>query len=83
MDLEHRMALIDWAAQYKAWIVEDDFDSEYRYAGPVLASLQRLYRSGLVLYIGTLSKILFPGLRLGYLVVPPALVDSCGRGPRH
>ena len=74
------MALIAWAARHKAWIVEDDYDSEYRYAGPVLASLQSLDRSGSVLYIGTLSKILFPGLRLGYLVVPPALVDAFRRG---
>ncbi len=80
MTLERRMALIAWAAQHKAWIVEDDYDSEYRYAGPVLASLQSLDRSGSVLYVGTLSKILFPGLRLGYLVVPPALVDAFRRG---
>ena len=80
MGLERRMALIAWATQHKAWIVEDDYDSEYRYAGPVLASLQSLDRSGSVLYIGTLSKILFPGLRLGYLVVPPALVDAFRRG---
>ena len=80
MSLERRMALIAWATQHKAWIVEDDYDSEYRYAGPVLASLQSLDRSGSVLYIGTLSKILFPGLRLGYLVVPPALVDAFRRG---
>ncbi|MES2950958.1 MAG: PLP-dependent aminotransferase family protein [Pseudomonadota bacterium] len=80
MTLERRMALIAWAAQHKAWIVEDDYDSEYRYSGPVLASLQSLDRSGSVLYVGTLSKILFPGLRLGYLVVPPALVDAFRRG---
>ncbi len=80
MSLERRMALIAWATQHKAWIVEDDYDSEYRYAGPVLASLQSLDRSGSVLYIGTLSKILFPGLRLGYLVVPSALVDAFRRG---
>jgi GntR family transcriptional regulator/MocR family aminotransferase len=80
MGLERRMALIAWAAQHKAWIVEDDYDSEYRYAGPVLASLQSLDRSGSVLYIGTLSKILFPSLRLGYLVVPPPLVDAFHRG---
>lgn len=80
MSLERRMALVAWATQHKAWIVEDDYDSEYRYAGPVLASLQSLDRSGSVLYIGTLSKILFPGLRLGYLVVPPALVDAFRRG---
>jgi GntR family transcriptional regulator/MocR family aminotransferase len=80
MSLERRMALIAWATQHKAWIVEDDYDSEYRYAGPVLASVQSLDRSGSVLYIGTLSKILFPGLRLGYLVVPPALVDAFRRG---
>nr|WP_295784786.1 PLP-dependent aminotransferase family protein [Rhodoferax sp.] len=80
MSLARRMALIAWATQHKAWIVEDDYDSEYRYAGPVLASLQSLDRSGSVLYIGTLSKILFPGLRLGYLVVPPAVIDAFRRG---
>jgi GntR family transcriptional regulator/MocR family aminotransferase len=80
LTLERRMALIAWATQHKAWIVEDDYDSEYSYNGPVLASLQSLDRSGSVLYIGTLSKILFPGLRLGYLVVPTALVDAFSRG---
>ena len=80
MSLSRRLALLDWAEREQAWILEDDYDSEYRYEGPVLASLQSLDRAGSVLYIGTLSKSLFPGLRLGYLVVPPALVDAFGAG---
>jgi len=80
MGLPRRLALLDWAERHQAWIIEDDYDSEYRYTGPMLASLQSLDRAGSVLYIGTLSKSLFPGLRLGYLVVPPALVDAFRQG---
>jgi GntR family transcriptional regulator / MocR family aminotransferase len=62
------------------WIVEDEYDSEYRYTGAPIASLQSQDRAGSVLYVGTMSKVLFPGLRLGYIVVPPALVDVFARG---
>ena len=79
MTLQRRLALLTWAAASKAWIIEDDYDSEYRYTGPPLASLQGLDSAECTLYVGTLSKVLFPGLRLGYVVVPPALVEPLTR----
>jgi GntR family transcriptional regulator / MocR family aminotransferase len=74
MSLSRRQALLAWAAQGGAWVLEDDYDSEYRYAGPPLGALQGLDTSDRVIYIGTFSKVLFPALRLGYMVVPPDLV---------
>ena len=79
MSLARRLELLRWAAANKAWIVEDDYDSEYRYTGPPLASLQSLDRADCTIYVGTLSKVLFPGLRLGYVVAPPALVEPLVR----
>jgi GntR family transcriptional regulator / MocR family aminotransferase len=75
MSLARRFALLDWANRSESWILEDDYDSEYRYVGRPLAALQGIDTTGRVLYLGTFSKSLFPALRLGYLVVPPDLVD--------
>jgi GntR family transcriptional regulator / MocR family aminotransferase len=75
MSLSRRLALIDRARRSGALIFEDDYDSEYRYAGPPVPALQGLDRYGLVLYAGSFSKVLFPSLRLGYLVVPLDLVE--------
>jgi GntR family transcriptional regulator/MocR family aminotransferase len=74
MSAARRRSLIETARTTGAWIIEDDYDSEYRYAGHPLASLQGLDQNGRVLYVGTFSKTIFPSLRLGCLVVPPDLV---------
>jgi GntR family transcriptional regulator / MocR family aminotransferase len=76
MSLPRRLELLDWAARTGSWIVEDDYDSEFRYEGRPLAALQGLDRAGRVIYVGTFSKAVFPSLRLGYLVVPPDLVET-------
>jgi GntR family transcriptional regulator/MocR family aminotransferase len=76
MSLRRRLALLEWASRAGAWVMEDDFDSEYRYEGRPIASLQGLDTDSRVVYIGTFSKFLFPSLRLGYIVAPPALVDA-------
>jgi len=75
MSASRRLQLLDWAARSGSWILEDDYDSEFRYEGMPISSLQGLDSSARVIYIGTLSKVLFPSLRLGYLVVPRELVD--------
>lgn len=74
LSLPRRLALLDWAARNQAWIVEDDYDGEYRYLSRPLPALKSLDRDGRVLYAGTFSKVLFPGLRLAYLVVPETQV---------
>lgn len=76
MSLARRLALLDWAGDRDAWILEDDYDSEYRYAGRPLAALQGLDTRDRVVYLGSFSKVMFPSLRLAYLVVPPALTEA-------
>jgi GntR family transcriptional regulator/MocR family aminotransferase len=68
--------VLEWAREAGAWIIEDDYDSEYRYVGRPLAALQGLDTAGRVIYSGTFSKVLFPALRLGYLVVPRDLLEA-------
>jgi GntR family transcriptional regulator / MocR family aminotransferase len=79
MSAARRLALLDWAARHDAWVLEDDFDSEYRYVSRPLGALQGMDARGRVIYVGTFSKTLAPGLRVGYLVVPPSLVDAVTR----
>ncbi len=74
MGLARRRILLEYAKRHDCWIIEDDYDSEFRYSGRPLASLQCMDNANRVLYMGTFSKTLFPGLRLGYLVLPPTLV---------
>lgn len=73
MSLARRLQLLEWASTANAWIVEDDYDGEYRYAGPPLPALKSLDGNDRVLYAGSFSKVLYPGLALGYLVVPESL----------
>ncbi len=78
MSAARRMQLLDWAARNQAWIIEDDYDSEYRFGGRPLASLQGSDANARVIYLGTFSKVMFPSMRLGYMVVPKDLVaDFC------
>ena len=76
LSMARRLELLGWARETKAWIIEDDYASEFRYGGRALASLQGLDESERVIYVGTLNKALFPGLRLGYAVVPPSLLKA-------
>ncbi len=75
MSASRRMHLLDWAQRAGAWVIEDDYDSEYRFENMPIASLQGLDSHSRVIYIGTFSKTLFPSLRLGYVVVPKDLVE--------
>jgi GntR family transcriptional regulator/MocR family aminotransferase len=75
LTLERRAELLEWVTENDAWIIEDDYDSEYRYASRPLPALQGQDHAGRVIYIGTFTKVLYPGLRLGYIVVPETLVD--------
>ena len=73
MSAGRRLALLDWAARGEAWVLEDDYDSEYRYVSRPLGALQGMETHERVIYMGTFSKVLFPAVRVGYVVVPPSL----------
>ncbi|MEM0980440.1 MAG: PLP-dependent aminotransferase family protein, partial [Cyanobacteria bacterium P01_H01_bin.58] len=79
LSLSRRLALLQWASQTGTLILEDDYDSEYRYGDRPIPALQGLDRNGTVIYVGTFSKILFPSLRIGYLVVPTAWIPVVSR----
>lgn len=76
LSLDRRMALVDWANANRRFIIEDDYDSEYRYDGAPISCIQGLDTSGNVLYVGTFTKTLFPGVRLAYLVAPTHLMPA-------
>ncbi|WP_304175255.1 PLP-dependent aminotransferase family protein [Phenylobacterium aquaticum] len=82
LSMARRLELLAWAREAGAWVVEDDYASEFRYAGPPLTALQGLDGGQRVIYIGTLNKALFPGLRLGYLVAPRALIGPLTQARR-
>jgi GntR family transcriptional regulator/MocR family aminotransferase len=76
MSLLRRQQLLSAAREHGAWVLEDDYDSEYRFSGPPISSLAGLDEDGRVLYMGTFSKVLYPGIKLGYLVVPKTLIEA-------
>ncbi|HEV2679742.1 MAG TPA: PLP-dependent aminotransferase family protein, partial [Rhodanobacter sp.] len=76
MSATRRMQLLNWAMRSGAWIIEDDYDSEYRFGGRPIASLQGLDTDDRVIYVGTFSKVVFPALRLGYVVIPKDLLPA-------
>jgi GntR family transcriptional regulator/MocR family aminotransferase len=79
LTLSRRLALLEVASKTGAWIIEDDYDSEFRYVGRPLAALQGLDKEQRVIYVGTLSKVLFPSIRIGYIIAPPDLFDALVR----
>jgi GntR family transcriptional regulator/MocR family aminotransferase len=83
MSLRRRLALLEWARSANAWIVEDDYDNEFRYGGPPLMALHGLDGGARVIYVGTFSKSLFPALRIGFMVVPRELVEGFTRARVH
>jgi GntR family transcriptional regulator/MocR family aminotransferase len=76
MSMPRRLALLDWAKRAGAWVMEDDYDSEFRFTGAPLTALAGIDGEGRVIYLGTFSKTLFPGLRIGFVVVPAALMEG-------
>ncbi|RKO74616.1 DNA-binding protein [Pectobacterium parmentieri] len=83
LSLPRRLQLLEWASHRRSWIIEDDYDSEFRYHGRPLPALKSLDRDGRVLYTGTFSKVLFPGLRLAYLVVPEPQIERFKETTNH
>jgi GntR family transcriptional regulator/MocR family aminotransferase len=75
MPVDRRMELLQWAQETGAFLIEDDYDSEYRFDCPPVPALQGLDKAGSVVFLGSFNKVLFPSLRLGYMVLPPALID--------
>lgn len=75
MSLSRRLALLDWAKRVNAYVIEDDYDSEFRFSGRPLAALQGLDDADRVIYVGTFSKVLFPSIRIGYMILPPSLIE--------
>lgn len=82
LSLSRRLELLAWAHEQHAFVIEDDYDSEYRYRGRPVPALQGLDQNERVIYVGTFSKVLFPSLRLGYMVIPGSLVESLSRAKR-
>jgi GntR family transcriptional regulator / MocR family aminotransferase len=80
MSLARRLVILDWAKQQQAFVLEDDYDFEYRYNSKPIAALRSLDQTERVFYMGTFSKVLFPALRLGYIVVPPSLINAFWMG---
>jgi GntR family transcriptional regulator/MocR family aminotransferase len=80
MSYGRRRLLLDYAQNSNAWIIEDDYDSEFRFEGRPISSLQGMDEHGRVLYLGTFSKVMYPGIRLGYMVIPAQLVDAFKNG---
>jgi GntR family transcriptional regulator/MocR family aminotransferase len=83
LSLPRRLALLSWASETGAFVVEDDYDSEFRYVGRPLPALKSIDRNDRVLYAGSFSKVLFPSLRLGYLVLPEDVVAAFARANLH
>lgn len=76
MSAGRRLALLEYARRYDSWIIEDDYDSEFRYSGEPIPAMLGMAKHGPVVYLGTFSKTLFPALRIGFMVMPPALADA-------
>jgi GntR family transcriptional regulator/MocR family aminotransferase len=75
MSLRRRLALLKWASSARAWLIEDDYDSEFRHGARPIPCLHGLDVDGRVVYVGTFAKTMFPAMRLGFLILPPSLVD--------